>query len=194
MGSELPYREIVIRVTETTSNSGSISYPSCPRSSRTTTSTRTVQTPLAAAPERPTTPPVDVTATSSFYWELSISPPFYEPRDGEPQRGDFLSCDTYSEIPHEGLLRLSDEMTYYRVLQHFHQWRKAADICPWALGFAPSPQEVVRYGLMHRFLNSLDPPPPGWVCPPLVAQNRRRIRRRHRRLVQRNIWLNTTLI
>lgn len=191
MVSRLLRNEIAIRASQTTSTSGSVSFPSNPRSSGSTTSASIPQPPLAT-PERPSTPPVDVAATSSLYWKLSISPPFYEPRDGEPRRGAFLSCDTYSEIRHDGLLRLTDEMTYYRVLQHFHQWRKAADICPWALGVAPRPQQVVRYGLMHMFLNSLGPPPPGWVCPPLVAQNRRRIRRRRRRFVKRNPWLKFT--
>lgn len=191
MGPKPLYSEIVIRGLSslTASSFESASFPSNPRSSRSTTPASIPEAPLST-PKRPSTPPIDVAATSSLYWKLSISRPFYEPRIGEPQREDALSWDTYSEICHDGPLRLTDEMTYYRVLQHFHQWRNAADICPWTLSRNPFSQEVVRYGLMHRFLNSLGPPPLDWVCPPLVANSLRRIRRRRRRCRKRLEWYN----
>jgi hypothetical protein len=180
------YSTIVIRglSSQTASSSQSASFPSNPRSSRSTTPAGIPEAPLATS-ERPSTPPIDAAATSSLFWKLSISP---ERRVDEARLGDPLSWETYSEIRHDGPLRLTDEMTYYRVLQHFHQWRDATEIRPWGIGCTPRPEEVVRYGLMHRFLNSLGPPPPDWVCPPLVANNRRRTHRRGRRRRKRFEW------
>ncbi|EHK42896.1 hypothetical protein TRIATDRAFT_276331 [Trichoderma atroviride IMI 206040] len=138
------YSTVVARglPSQTSSTCASAGFPST-RTSRSITLAGIPEAPLAT-PERPSTPPVDVAATSSLYWPLSIPPPVYENGWAGPLRGAALSCDTYCEIRHDGPLRLTDEMTYYRVLQHFHQWRKAADACPWPLVCNPRPEEVVR--------------------------------------------------
>lgn len=157
--------------------------PSFPSGSRSSTCSTPASTPVAslATPERPTTPPVDIAATSSLYWELIVPPPFHVPSIRQPDLQSLaLSGDTYSEIRHDGPLRMSNEMTYYFVLQHYHQWRNAQDINPWLLATRPRSQQVMKYGLMHSFLHSLGPPPPGWICPPPTATDgRRRHHRRH---------------
>ncbi|KAL7919550.1 hypothetical protein ACQKWADRAFT_315598 [Trichoderma austrokoningii] len=143
------------------------SPPSYPRASASTTAPIDIVNPLSCAPEGPKTPIPDVIATESFFWNMSTSPTEHMLQFSELDgRRTILTHKTYSAIRHRGPLRLSNEITYYRVLHHFHQWRNAVEDCPWVAGIAPSSREVVKYGLMHRYLNSLGPPPPGWVCPP----------------------------
>jgi hypothetical protein len=80
---------------------------------------------------------------------------------------------------------MTDETTYNLVLQDYEQWRISQDLNPWVLAVPPGTQEVVRYGLMQNYLNSLPPPPPGSVCPiprPSRTHRKPRCRRRARAL------------
>ncbi|PTB45167.1 uncharacterized protein TrAFT101_000626 [Trichoderma asperellum] len=101
---------------QTTSTYRSPSLPSRPISSRPLTPASISVTSLATS-ERLSTPQIDVAATSSLYWELTIPPPFRVPPIRRSDRRSLaLSGDTYSEIRYDGPLRLTDEMTYYLAL------------------------------------------------------------------------------
>lgn len=71
-----------------------------------------------------------------------------------------------------------DGAAYYQTLQDYHQWRTSdPSLNAYYIG-PPEPEEVLRHGMILRFLDSLPPTPPDPAFPPDPPQLLRRTRRR----------------
>ncbi|KAL7956037.1 hypothetical protein V8C34DRAFT_290041, partial [Trichoderma compactum] len=71
-----------------------------------------------------------------------------------------------------------DGGAYYQTLQDYHQWRTSdPSLNAYYIG-PPEPEEVLRHGMILRFLDSLPPTPPDPAFPPDPPQLLRRTRRR----------------
>ncbi|KAH0497245.1 hypothetical protein TgHK011_004565 [Trichoderma gracile] len=78
-----------------------------------------------------------------------------------------------------------EEMPYYRVLQDYYQWHDSgpSNGGPWNAA-SPETDEVVRHGMILRFLDSLPPPPSNPEFPPDPPQLYLKTRRRRRNRTQ----------
>lgn len=82
-----------------------------------------------------------------------------------------------------GTLQMMDGVSYYQALRDYHQWRNSNTTGgAWAVGAPADPEEVLRHGMILRFLDSLPPPPSRPAFPP--DPPRRHRRSRHRREAQ----------
>ncbi|PNP49503.1 hypothetical protein THARTR1_09825 [Trichoderma harzianum] len=78
----------------------------------------------------------------------------------------------------QGTVQPIDGAAYYQTLQDYHQWRTSnPSLNAWYIG-PPEPEEVLRHGMILRFLDSLPPTPPDPALPPEPPQLLRRTRRR----------------
>ncbi|KAH6607276.1 hypothetical protein Trco_003589 [Trichoderma cornu-damae] len=121
------------------------------------------------APDSPDSPdPSDAPSSpdSSGTWALLRSgnggpPPgnaFQAPDDapgGPPPRRQ----STRYQFNRNSLPPLGNGMSYYQMLRNFHMWRNTTMLGHWISDLPPDPSEVLRHGLMLRFLDSLPPPP-----------------------------------
>ncbi|PTB70441.1 hypothetical protein BBK36DRAFT_1155248 [Trichoderma citrinoviride] len=119
-----------------------------------------------------TEPFVGATHPTTYPYSLYTSPP----------------CPTYYgpyAFSRPATYQYMEEMPYYQVLQDYYQWHASGPSGggPWNVA-PPDNDEVMRHGMILRFLDSLPPPPTNPEFPPDPPQLYHSTRRRRRNRTQ----------
>ncbi|KAL5088129.1 hypothetical protein Trisim1_006805 [Trichoderma cf. simile WF8] len=153
-----------------------VAAPRAPRAMRTTPTTPPESPPIFNDPRAPRFPEL-----SSLAGELDVvsrygfQQPYNVPND--PLVPTLFGLNTFN-YNHPSTVQPIDGAAYYQTLQDYNQWRTSnPSIDAWYIG-PPEPEEVLRHGMILRFLDSLPPTPPNPAFPPDPPRLLRRTRRR----------------
>ncbi|KAK4080615.1 hypothetical protein Trihar35433_1720 [Trichoderma harzianum] len=95
----------------------------------------------------------------------------------DPLVPTFYGLNTFS-FNHPSTVQPIDGAAYHQTLQDYHQWRTSNPALNAFYIGPPEPEEVLRHGMILRFLDSLPPTPPNPAFPPDPPRLLRRTRRR----------------
>ncbi|KKP00070.1 DASH family cryptochrome [Trichoderma harzianum] len=150
--------------------------PRAPRTMRTPPNTPPQSPPVFNDPQAPGFPEL-----SSLAGELDAASRYgfqqYYNAPGDPLVPTFYGLNTFS-FNHPGTVQPIDGAAYHQTLQDYHQWRTSNPALNAFYIGPPEPEEVLRHGMILRFLDSLPPTPPNPSFPPDPPRLLRRTRRR----------------
>ncbi|KAL6871321.1 hypothetical protein J3F83DRAFT_760679 [Trichoderma novae-zelandiae] len=135
-------------------------------------------------------PPAMQTLPATPHWTPQIAEPFVGANHPTTYPYSLYTsppCPTYYgsyAFSRPATYQYMEEMPYYQVLQDYYQWHASGPGAGSWNAAPPEPDEVMRHGMILRFLDSLPPPPANPEFPPDPPQLYRRTRRRRRNRTQ----------
>ncbi|QYS93265.1 DASH family cryptochrome [Trichoderma simmonsii] len=150
--------------------------PRAPRTMRSPPTTPPQSPPAFNDPRAPGFPEL-----SSLAGELDAASRYgfqqYYNAPSDPLVPTFYGLNTFS-FNHPSTVQPIDGAAYHQTLQDYHQWRTSNPALNAFYIGPPEPEEVLRHGMILRFLDSLPPTPPNPAFPPDPPRLLRRTRRR----------------